>query len=495
MKRSVGLCRHSGGGGVLRRLRRRRAASFRDWARRVAGRLAAALLLATVLPVFSVVVGAQGNELGVCMRTSPETAAFRTGGDLAPDGPPRGGAFTPGNSFVRAAVQCAESFADANLVGIGLRIWGGLAVIITIWTGIQMMFGGGFAIGEVISLILLLGFPWAVLNFYNTAVGTPWGDMTFSHMVSGMGQVVGARLVAGAFEAFQQVVYDAVSSIWSAETFKGALLQAEDESGDANESGGFLATVWGYITTGTSAVYNALFGWIMGLLEALARTIAVILLGGLFILLLIVPALVAYCSYLWGYFSLLVAIILGPLLIPWVLVPQLQFLAWGWFRTLLGAGVHMMVAGACFAVVAQILMIPIIRFKTLVTAANAQPALEAVSVHPLGLLGATAGVALSAGIAAIMESLPLILVAYLGAFKIGELTGMIMNGGSMPASGIGDRMRSMGSMRSMGRSAGALARGGASALAARGAAVAATGGAAAAVLAAGKVLSQSTRSK
>ena len=47
--------------------------------------------------------------------------------------------------------------------------------------------------------------------------------------------------------------------------------------------------------------------------------------------------------------SLLVAIVLGPVLIPWILVPQLQFLAWGWFRTLLGAGVHMMVAGACFA--------------------------------------------------------------------------------------------------------------------------------------------------
>ena len=203
----------------------------------------------------------------------------------------------------------------------------------------------------------------------------------------------------------------------------------------------------------------------------------------------------AYCSYLWGYFSLLVAIILGPLLIPWVLIPQLQFLAWGWFRTLLGAGVHMMVAGACFAVVAQILMIPIIRFSTLVTLANSQPVVEAVSVHPVGLLAGTAGVALAAGLAAITESLPLILVAYLGAFKIGEITGMIMNGGSMPASGIGDRMRSMGSMRSTGRSLGAIAGRGAATAAAGAAAGAATGGAGLAAVAAGRVLSQTTRSR
>ena len=496
MHRRAASHTRSGRGGVLRRLRRRRSGSFRAWARRLAGRLAVALILAAFLPVFSVAVGAQpGTDLGVCMRTSPETAAFRTGGDFAPDGPPRGGAFTPGNSFVRAAVQCAESFAAANLVGIGMNIWGGLAVIITIWTGIQMMFGGGFAVGEVVSLVLLLGFPWAVLTFYNTAVGTPWGNMTFSYMVSGMGQVVGARLVFGTFEAFQGTVYDAVTRIWSSETFQGALAQTEEESGDAAESPGVLATLKGLITGAVEGVYSLLFGWIMGLIEAIARTIVVLLLALLFIGLLILPAVVAYCSYLWGYFSLLVAIILGPLLIPWVLIPQLQFLAWGWFRTLLGAGVHMMVAGACFAVVAQILMIPIIRFSTLVTAANSQPVVEAISVHPLGLLAGTAGVALAAGLAAITESLPLILVAYLGAFKIGEITAMIMNGGSMPASGLGERMRSMGSMRSTGRSLGMMAgRGAATAAATAGAAVA-TGGTAAAAVAAGRVLSQATRSR
>jgi len=82
-------------------------------------------------------------------------------------------------------------------------------------------------------------------------------------------------------------------------------------------------------------------------------------------------------------------------------------------------------------------------------------------------------------------------------FKIGEITAMIMNGGSMPSSGLGERI---GSMQTMVRMRGALARGGASAAGMGGAAgagraaLAATGVGAAAV-AAGAVLSQATRSK
>ena len=87
----------------------------------------------------------------------------------------RGVSLIAPDSLVQSAVQCAESFAAGTLVPIGMQLWQGLAIIITIWTGIQMMFGGGFAIGEVVSLILLRGFPYAVLTFYNTDGGTPWG--------------------------------------------------------------------------------------------------------------------------------------------------------------------------------------------------------------------------------------------------------------------------------------------------------------------------------
>ena len=471
--------RRPGRGGVFRRLRGRRSGrvSFGYWARRLAGRLAAALVLAAALPVFTVSLGAQGQPLGVCMRTAPAAAAFASGGDLAPDGAPRDGGFIPPTSLVRAAVGCAESFAAATMVPIGLNIWAGLAVIITIWTGIQIMFSGGFGIGEIVSLILLLGFPFAVLTFYNTDVGTPWGNMTFPHMVSGMGQVVSADLVDGVFMTFRNTFMDAWGKIWTAQTM--AVTGAASEVGEAE---GLWATVVAAFGGAVDLVqaFNPLT-----LVRTLLRNLIFFLVVVLLALVLVIPALVAYCSYLWGYLSLLVAIILGPLLIPWILVPQMQFLAWGWFRTLLGAGVHMMVAGACFAVVAQILMIPLIRFGNLMVQHATEPS--------VGTFLATS----SPGLVVLVESMPLIVVAFLGAFKIGEITSMIMNGGSMPSSGIGDRMRSAQGMGRMGRSAASLGRGAAGMMSGGGgvagrAAVASTG-AGAAVVAASAVMSQATK--
>ena len=359
---------------------------------------------------------------------------------------------------------------------IGLNIWQGLAIIITVWTGIQMMFGGGFALGEIVSLIFLLGFPLAVLTFYNSAAGTPWGPMTFIEMVYGMGRDVSVRLVNGVFTSFREVLTDVWRKIWATKVVEDTLRQGEGP--------GFWSTAGrGALTfdLGLGETFRQFLSFLRGLWASVQLLILLIVM----LFLLVIPAVVAYCSYLWGYMSLVVAVILGPLLIPWILVPQLQFLAWGWFRTLLGSAVHMMVAGATFAVVAQMLMIPLVRFGELMTEQKDD-----------GFFSFTTVLASSGPIVVLVESLPLILIAYLGAFKVGEITAMIMNGGSMPASGIGDRMRSVGSMGRLGRSGAALGRGAASMAGAGGgrmAAAAAGGVAGAAVLAAGQVLSQSTK--
>ncbi len=468
-------------GGVFRGLRRRRGRrpSFGEWAGVLAGRLAAALALAAVLPVFSVSLSAQA-PIGVCMRTN--ATAFQSGGDLAPDGDVRGVSLIAPDSLVQSAVQCAESFAAGTLVPIGMQLWQGLAIIITIWTGIQMMFGGGFAIGEVVSLILLLGFPYAVLTFYNTDVGTPWGNMTFSGMVTGMGREVSTRLVDGAFETLLDTFTHTWTQIWSMESMRQAVTAGYQTDEDG---GGWLSTL--------GSMLNVV-GWIEEFVRNLLATFQLLLVGFLVVLLLIIPAIVAYCSYLWGYLSILVAIVLGPLLIPWFVVPQLQFLAWGWFRSLLGAAVHLMVAGAVFAVVAQILAIPLMRVADMATQERGDSAALAFDV---GVFAVTGGWFFSA-MEVIVESLPLIVVAYLGAFKIGEIASMIMNGGSMPGSGIGERMSGMRNMGRLGRSAPGAARAaggmaGRAGTAMAGKAAAVATGVGAVAVAAHAVMSQATK--
>jgi len=470
-----GSVRRGCGGVFLALRRRRRRVPFRERARRSAGRFALALAVVLFAPALAAPLQAQAagaNQLALCLAVT-RPPAFNSGGNLAPDAPPREGGMIAPNSMVIAALGCAEAFANNIMVPIGLRLLRGLAIIITIWTGIQMMFGGGFAIGEVVSLVLLIGFPLAVLSWYAATVVTPWGNFSFVGMVSGMGRMIGENLVTGVFKTLSDTLTDTWNKIWRSGTARDAVGVSE---------GWFRTSARGTVTfDGGLGEFVRFF---RNTLQSLQFSFMVIIVVGL----LIIPAVVAYCSYLWAYLSLFVATILGPLLIPWVLVPQLQFLAWGWFRAVLGAGVHMMVAGACFAVAAQILMIPLVRFGTLVVAGQDEGALSSetlLAASPLGPLSA------------LVESLPLILVAYLGVFKIGEITAMIMNGGSMPSSGLGERI---GSMQTMVRMRGALARGGASAAGMGGAAgagraaLAATGVGAAAV-AAGAVLSQATRSK
>ena len=465
-------------GGVFRRLRRRssRRASFGSWARRLAGRLAAALVLATVLPVFTATLSAQTpTSIGVCMRNN--TPAIQSGGAFAPDEDgARSITLMPVDRLVTQAVVCAESFAASTLVPIGMRLWGGLALIVTIWTGIQMMFGGGFAIGEIVSLIFLLGFPFAILTFYNTSVGTPWGDMSFSRMVTGMGREVSENLVGAAFMTLTDGVVSTWDRIWDLdETKRGVTANNPTEFSILNP-----------------------FRWFGEVLRNLLGTIQLAIVIVVVIALLIIPALVAYCSYLWGYLSIMVSVVLGPLLIPWFVVPQLQFLAWGWFRSLVGASVHLMVAGAVFAVVAQILTIPLVRVGHQIADERGNVTSMVVDAVMLAAGGMSIFRLWWKVSEVMIEALPLIVVAYLGVFKIGEISSMIMNGGSMPASGIGERMqgaRNLGQMKGSARAAlsGGRAMVGQAGAAMAGKAAAIATGVGAAAVAAGAVLSQATK--
>ena len=161
-----------------------------------------------------------------------------------------------------------------------------------------------------------------------------------------------------------------------------------------------------------------------------------------------------------------------------MLIPQLNFLFWGWFKTLLGASVHMMVAAAVFVVASQILTIPLFRFKAVMDqlVPRADPAYWTGFAHTVHMASW------------MLETIPLVLIAWLGAFKIGELANMLMSGGAMPGSGLGDRVRGVQQLRSAGQSAMALGRGAAGALGTAAAAKATAGAAAAAA-----VVSQATR--
>ena len=367
-------------------------------------------------------------------------------------------------SMVQAARVCAGSYADTVMVAdYGFPLFYAFALIIVVWTGLQMMFGGQFSLGEVVNLALLLGVPYTILTYYDTPA--PFlGGYTFPEMVTGMGSVVAEALVEGAYRQFVELVTTVTKTVWGSANLSDAIASGV-EAAKEGDAGGAIAN---FIMGGIRAVV------------ASYMVVVVFAFAVLIVVLIILPAIITYCSYLWGQVALLVAVVIGPLFVPMMLIPQLSFLFWGWFKSLLGASVHMMIAGAVFAVSAQLMSIPLLRLQTIfVDLMDGGVWLEYNLAAPFLLLSGL-----------ILEMIPLWIIALLGAFKVGELTSLIMNGGAMPSSGMGDRMRQLGQARSAGASGMRLLMGGGAAAAG---AAAATGGAALAAQAAGQVLSSATK--
>ena len=187
----------------------------------------------------------------------------------------------------------------------------------------------------------------------------------------------------------------------------------------------------------------------------------------------------AYFAYLWGYFSIIVATLIGPVLVPFILFPQTDFLFWGWVRSLFSATVQVVVGGGVFALIGQLMLVPMRRYS------NAMELMMQADSFALGVI-------FSRGMSMVLEFLPLFIVAFLAAGKVSEITSMVLTGGSVPSAGLSDRMRGAGQA---GRAVGGAARGAAGAVRVGTAGVAAAGTVAAGAAGAvgGRVLSVATR--
>ena len=155
-------------------------------------------------------------------------------------------------------------------------------------------------------------------------------------------------------------------------------------------------------------IYTLFEAWAMSVLVAAA----------------LIPAVVLYCSYLWAYVGIMAAVILGPLFIPWMLVPQLDWLFWSWFKSLVKLSVHMMIAATLFVICAEFAMLPIQRLSA-----------QLFSNEDLGLV-ATGGSLFGSAISSMIAYVPIMLLMWLMCTKTGEMASMVTDGGGMPAAGM-----------------------------------------------------------
>lgn len=310
------------------------------------------------------------------------------------------------NDMLMEVWDCAADFAQDRLVGIGLAILGGLVVIMTIWTGVGFMLSGEFDFSRLLGHVFLAGLGFMILNNY---AGGSWI----------LGNVGLLRLFADEAVQVSELVIGRTDELF-ATAYTDARQRADDdiisaralaEAGDYTELAARLDQPFG-------REYNllALFDferrtrvWLM----AQVRSVSVWVLW--------LVGWIVYAQYAWGFFTLMVLTLLGPLFVPWLMVPQLDFLFWGWIKAFLHGVFYMIGAAAVYAMVGAMLLAPLRRFAD-VTGVPADPG------SMTGLLGLSWSL--------LVEWLPLVVLALLASLKVGAVSSAIIGTGSMPSAGL-----------------------------------------------------------
>ena len=292
--------------------------------------------------------------------------------------------------------QIMASVAPA-VAGAGMQLWQGLALIVVVWTGAQTaLSGGGINMAAVVRLVIGLSIPLGMLRFYTAPL--PGAGRSVPDLITGMGEWLQLMIVSDAGAGMLEQIGLAMSA-WQ-ELFAGQ-----------GFFGGMAAFGWNVVTD-LPGVLDAAFDLVvtLGLMMLLAGGfVAVFALG--------------QAQVMWAQIALSIALLLGPVFIPWIVVPQLSFLFWGWLRTVLTYSLYGAVAAAVFRITTE-LGVFVVQGWTGDVAGDVEWA------GPTGLMTA---------LQRSMVTVPYLVAAGLATFKVGELTQMLVSGGGNLGSGASTR--------------------------------------------------------
>ena len=260
----------------------------------------------------------------------------------------------------------------------GIQLWTGLSLIMLVWTGTQMaLAGGGVNMASIVRLVIVLSIPLGMLRFY--VLPMPGVGLSVPDIITGMGGWLQSVIIADAGEDMRQELAALTEQMW-----RNIALHA----------GGEDAGVFARIHAMLGALSTVLFGALLSILM---------------VVLLVVVWAVGQGQVIWAQLAITLAILLGPIFIPFLVMPPLSFLFWGWFRTVLTYSLYAAVAAAIFRITTQ------------------------VGIQMLAAVVApTGGYGTPEGAQAMMENLLLTLMysvaALMASLKVGEFAQMLLSG-------------------------------------------------------------------
>ena len=253
--------------------------------------------------------------------------------------------------------QAISQLLSSNIPALqatGLDIFRSLAVIMIAWFGVKSALaasqghGAGFHFAHFADLVLMIAFGLAMLTYYSTPI--PGVGLSFRDLITQE-----ALHLSGQIESGQtQQIADAV-------------VHAEERLGSP---------------PGIFSFHEELTFLVIAIALAAMQAVAF--------------AVIAY-----GYVASAVCILVGPIFIPWFIVPKLDWLFWGWLKAFIGFSFYQVVASAFIFIFAKVL---------------------------LGMLAVIGPITLSNAFTIMPALLITLFVCIFGLFKIPELTGSILSG-------------------------------------------------------------------
>jgi hypothetical protein len=211
-------------------------------------------------------------------------------------------------TFLGQAINQLLTAHSPAFEAIGINIFRGLAIILIVWFGVKSALsasqgGGGFHFAKFADLILMLAFGLGMVTYYSTpipGVGYGFSDLVTKEALSLSGQIESDQT---------QQIADAVAS-------------AEQQLGSP---------------PGSFDLFEDLTFLIIALLLAAMQAVAF--------------SVIAY-----GYVASAVCVLIGPIFIPFFIVPKLDWLFWGWFKAFIGFSFYQVIASAFIFVFAKVLI-------------------------------------------------------------------------------------------------------------------------------------------
>jgi hypothetical protein len=210
-------------------------------------------------------------------------------------------------NFFDVVLQAVNTLVQQNLGvfdGMGQNLFRAFATILVVWYGIKAGLAagehrGGFHLANFVTLVLMISFGFAMVNYYDAPI--PGFGRDFHHLITDEAAMLSNRIG----QANAQRIADDTSYV----------LSSLEAPGITQPIATFL-----YVLVWLAAVVT----------EALA---------------LIVVA--------FGVVATAVCILLGPVFVPFFIVPQLDWLFWGWLKAFIQYSFYQVVAAGVLYIVSQ----------------------------------------------------------------------------------------------------------------------------------------------